>query len=178
VPSELRLDPFTGAHTLIATGRASIGASRPGGLPSGGARCPFCPGHEADTEDTIWASGDPWDVRVVLNRFPLVDDTRAAGRHELVIESRAHDQDLVDLPVDALASLLSVYQSRVRALEAIPGIASVVLFRNRGRRAGSSQARAAPRPIRTRRSSRCRSCRPPFTSVTPLRSQRPTSWRA
>jgi UDPglucose--hexose-1-phosphate uridylyltransferase len=140
VPSELRLDPFTGAHTLIATGRASIGASRPGGLPSGGARCPFCPGHEADTEDTIWASGDPWDVRVVLNRFPLVDDTRAAGRHELVIESRAHDQDLVDLPVDALASLLSVYQSRVRALEAIPGIASVVLFRNRGRRAGSSQA--------------------------------------
>ena len=138
--SELRLDPFTGAHVLIAAGRASIGASRPGGLPSGHARCPFCPGHEADAEVAIWEDGDPWDVRVVLNRFPLVEEHGTGGRHELVIESRAHEMDLADLPVDGLAKVLAVYQARARALAALPGIASVVLFRNRGRRAGSSQA--------------------------------------
>lgn len=139
VSSELRLDPFTGAHVIIASARAGIGASRPGGLPGAGERCPFCPGNEADTERTIWSSGDPWDVRVVLNRFPLVEESTTGGRHELVIEARSHDQDLVDLSVDALVVVLRVYRDRVRALEALSGVAAVVLFRNRGRRAGSSQ---------------------------------------
>jgi UDPglucose--hexose-1-phosphate uridylyltransferase len=139
VTSELRRDPFTGAHVLLAPGRAGIGATRPGGLPTTAARCPFCPGNEADTEETIWASGDPWDVRVVRNRFPLVDEHTTGGAHELVIESRAHDVDLPDLSVDALALVLRVYRDRVRALGSLAGVASIVLFRNRGRRAGSSQ---------------------------------------
>ncbi len=139
VTTELRLDPFTGHHVVIAPGRAIIGAVRPGGLPGAGERCPFCPGNEAETEETVWSIGEPWDVRVVLNRFPLVEAHTTGGRHELVIESRAHDVDLADLSVSALARVLSAYRDRLRALELLPGIAAVVLFRNRGRRAGSSQ---------------------------------------
>jgi UDPglucose--hexose-1-phosphate uridylyltransferase len=139
VVAELRFDALTGGHVAIAPGRASIGASRPGGLPSVSARCPFCPGHEADTEETIASSGDPWDVRVVLNRFPLVEESTTGGRHELVVESRAHDLDLADLAPDALARVLGVYRDRVRALETMEGVRSVIVFRNRGRRAGSSQ---------------------------------------
>lgn len=139
--SEVRVDPWSGAEVVIAPGRLAIGAVRPGGLPAPGARCPFCPGHESDAEPTVAAWGEPWAVRVVANRFPLVSPAmpRARGAHEVVIESRAHDVDLPDLDRPALALVLRAWRDRSRALATRPEVRSVVTFRNRGRRAGSSQ---------------------------------------
>lgn len=139
--SEVRRDPWSGAESIVAPGRLVIGGVRPGGLPEPSTRCPFCPGHEAETEATVAAYGEPWRVRVVLNRFPLVSDAMPAarGRHEVVIETREHDVDLPDLDDARLAEILRAYRDRARALGTSPGIAAVVLFRNRGRRAGSSQ---------------------------------------
>lgn len=142
--SERRLDPFTGRAVIVAPGRRGIGAARPGGLPEPEGRCPFCPGHEADTEATLarWPDEGEWQVRVVANKFPVAsqqDGWTARGHHEVGVDARAHDVDLADLSVEHAAAMLRVYRDRVRALEARPGVRAVILFRNRGRRAGSSQ---------------------------------------
>ena len=85
------------------------------------------------------ALGDPWAVRVVGNRFPLFGAEGLAGAHEVIIEHRAHDRDLIDYDAAHAALVLCAVQARVRAHEATRGIGSVLYFRNRGRRAGSSQ---------------------------------------
>lgn len=142
--TERRIDPFTGRSVLVAPGRFGLGGVRPAGPPEpSDARCPFCPGNEADTEATIarWPDEGAWQVRVVANRYPVVAPgyEGAPGRHEVVIESPLHEADLADLDEAHLAGLLRVWRARVAALEADPSIAAVLLFRNRGRRAGSSQ---------------------------------------
>ncbi len=140
--SERRVDPFTGRGVILAPGRRGLGAAKPAGLPEPAGRCPFCPGHEADTERTVaaWPESGSWQVRVVANRFPIASQgSPLDGAHEVIIDAREHALDLADLSPAHLSGLLRVYRDRVRTLEAQPGVQSVVLFRNRGRRAGSSQ---------------------------------------
>lgn len=142
--SERRVDPFTGRSVLIAPSRRRIGGARAGGLPEASGRCPFCPGHEADTEATLaqWPAEGPWQVRVVGNKFPVVtprSSDGAAGFHEVGIDAREHELDLDGLRVEHAAAMLRVYRDRLRALENEKGVATTLLFRNRGRRAGSSQ---------------------------------------
>ncbi|MDQ3036453.1 MAG: DUF4931 domain-containing protein, partial [Myxococcota bacterium] len=148
--SELRVDAFTGIAVVIATGRSTIGAARPAGLPEvARERCPFCPGHEAETEATLLAIGEPWQVRVVANKYPVMREAADAprhpralaahGAHEVVIESRDHEGDLATYDAAHAALVLEAIRARVRALEARDGVAAISVFRNRGRRAGSSQ---------------------------------------
>jgi UDPglucose--hexose-1-phosphate uridylyltransferase len=133
--SVTRIDPLTGFRVIVAPGRRKIGATRPAGLPQPSTRCPFCPGHEADTEPSVLALGEPWRVRVVANRYALI--APEAGAHEVVIEHRDHDRDLSDYEPEHTLEVLTVAQRRIASLE--QGARSVVFFRNRGRRAGSSQ---------------------------------------
>lgn len=131
--SERRIDPFTRRGVMIAPARRGLVAMRPSGLPAIEGRCPFCPGHEADTEATVaaWPSEGDWKVRVVANKYPVVE------RHEVGIDAREHDVDLADLSLEHASAMLRVYRDRVTALER--GAGAAVLFRNRGRGAGSSQ---------------------------------------
>lgn len=139
--TERRIDPFTGRTVLIAAARKGLGGPRPGGLPTPPGRCPFCPGHEADTEVTVarWPDDGDWQVRVVRNKYPLVSEHDGLGVHEVVIDAREHDTTLGTLSVAHLTGLLGVVRARVSALEARDDIAAVTPFRNRGRRSGSSQ---------------------------------------
>jgi UDPglucose--hexose-1-phosphate uridylyltransferase len=155
VTDAFRFDELTGGWVAIAPGR--VGAwthlRGPAEMPAPAGRCPFCPGHEGDTEETIARLPDdgPWRVRVVNNLFPLatVDAVQepiaggiaaaARGAHEVVVEHPEHALDLPDYDVAHLADVLRVYRDRVRALRALRGVWSVGAFRNRGRRAGSSQ---------------------------------------
>jgi UDPglucose--hexose-1-phosphate uridylyltransferase len=135
--SERRIDPWTGQVVVVAHGRAGIGASRPAGKPEVGANgCPFCPGREAETETTLAHRGEPWRVRVVGNKYPLTSGA-FPGSHEVIIESRRHDAELHTLEPSELGEVLSVW--RERASVATQRARAVLLFRNRGRRAGSSQ---------------------------------------
>ncbi len=140
--TELRIDALTEEPVVLAPARRGIGAARPAGLPALDARgCPFCPGQEAETEAAHLTIGEPWRVRVVDNRYPLVRPLHLAapGFHELVIESPAHDADLATYALPHAVELFEALQSRVRTLQARTGVAAVSAFRNRGRRAGSSQ---------------------------------------
>lgn len=131
--SELRFDPFRGDHVLLAPIRSTNPRSKDVLLPVQSGPCPFCPGNEPETDEALvqWPPEGEWDIRVVANRYPAAPD------HEVIIEGREHDLDLVDYPADRLRRVLHAYRQRVRAHEAKPGV--VHLYRNRGIRAGSSQ---------------------------------------
>ncbi len=136
--ADVRYDELTGMHALLAPGRAAaVPIDRWSGLPVITGRCPFCPGNEDDTEVTIdqRPSTGPWRIRVVRNRYPIV----AAEHHEVLVEAREHDADLPDFTAEHLREVMRAYRDRAAALAAMEGVAAVALFRNRGRRAGSSQ---------------------------------------
>jgi UDPglucose--hexose-1-phosphate uridylyltransferase len=142
----LPVDPAVAARADPAS------ATRPGARP-----CPFCPGAESETEPTVAALADAagWRVRVVRNRFPhaapdatperparAIDgrEVPARGVHELVIEAREHALDWPDFAPAHGADVLGMYRDRYRALSRVPDVRHVSVFRNRGRRAGSSQS--------------------------------------
>jgi UDPglucose--hexose-1-phosphate uridylyltransferase len=131
-----------------------VGAFATEGVPDTRA-CPFCPGHESETEGTVDAVLDAhgaWRVRVVRNRFPMVSpeavlahpapggrELPGRGVAEVIVEAREHDAELPDYSREHAAAVLRMYRDRLRALEAAPGVRAVSVFKNHGRRAGSSQ---------------------------------------
>lgn len=154
-----------GTMTVVSPSRKGAARhlkSTQGELPELDGRCPFCPGHEADTEPTVDEYPNPpapHRVRAVRNKFPLVHTMSKAngpgtghppigatshewcnhGVHEVLIEGAVHDAELEKQPHAQVVALLSMFQRRYRALRAMEGVNSVAIFRNRGRRAGSSQ---------------------------------------
>jgi UDPglucose--hexose-1-phosphate uridylyltransferase len=90
-------------------------------------RCPFCPGHEADTPPEIARWGGPWQIRVVPNKYPP-----AAGA-EVIVESADHGARFEEIA--CREEILHAYRSRLLAHADAPWVA---LFRNDGPRAGAS----------------------------------------
>ena len=96
--------------------------------------CPFCPGNERMTpRETfcVFEDGGNWAVRVVPNKFPffhiegdfdrrpegMYDLMEAIGAHEIVIESREHQQNLATLDPKQIENVLLAYQKRLLDLE-------------------------------------------------------------
>lgn len=114
--------------------------------------CPFCPGRESKTgPERARRGGDAWRARAVDNLFPMMVEeapveategafrARAArGRHEVIVETPSHDDDLADLGEPHFADVASLYAERLGAMAAVEGARAVVLFKNRGPRAGGS----------------------------------------
>ena len=160
--SETRLNIVTGRTTIYAPSRRGrphdLGARRrrAGPAPEYKAGCPFCPGNEAMlpaiVEETPGAAGAPWRTRVTLNKYPAVAPdpdgppprglgaSRIGGRHEVVIETPRHDRDLAGATPDELGAVVGAWLRRHRALQAERRWASIFLFRNHGRAAGTSLA--------------------------------------
>jgi UDPglucose--hexose-1-phosphate uridylyltransferase len=159
--SGYRFDDLSGAWIVIADARRGLPmdpslARMPEPAVTDASRCPFCPGRESETEETIAQIANDrgeWLVRVVGNRFPSVtrdariesmppggDERPARGAHEVLVEAREHDLDLADLDDAQATRVLRMYRDRYAALERETEFAAVSLFRNRGRRAGSSQS--------------------------------------
>lgn len=129
------IHPITTLETLIVPSRAS----RPNAFGrSEATRCPFCPGHERDTPPTVEASPNEgeWQVRVFPNLYPITSDT-LAGRHEVIVDTRVHDQRPHQLPQKQLESLIDVYADRFEESRN-QGHAYSVLFKNDGAAAGQS----------------------------------------
>ncbi len=155
---QYRRAPLPDGWRIVAPGRRGVPldarrAEEPV-LPKPEGTCPFCPGNEAETEETTWQDPPtgPWQVRVVPNRYPVLRATGldvpavggghvrpGAGLHEVIVEGRAHEADLVSYHAELLERVFRAYRERVGTFEDVDGIRHVSLFRNRGRRAGSSQ---------------------------------------
>ena len=121
--------------------------------------CPFCPGNEAMLAgiiDEIKEKGN-WVVRSIKNKYPAVGtdvcsdlrtDNRfftfaaSYGNHEVIIESREHNKEIEDFSIEHIKKIIQMYIKRIKALNDLPHIKYVTLFRNKGKEAGASIAHA------------------------------------
>ena len=134
------VDPTTGRPILMAPLRQQ----RPmhTGPQTSAAPCPFCQGAEAETPPEVAAMRDAgsapdragWVARAFPNKYP------ANGHHEVIAEGRAHHEQPGDLDVATWRDCVRMWQQRVAAVEARPGIACAYLFKNVGALAGASIA--------------------------------------
>jgi UDPglucose--hexose-1-phosphate uridylyltransferase len=115
--------------------------------------CPFCPGHESSTPQTIYSHSNGkggWDVRVTPHLRPLYriegevqrsgegvyDRMRNLGAHEVVIESPNHKLGLSHLSDENVAQVLRAFVSRIIDLKKDRRFRYVSVFRNQGKLAG------------------------------------------
>ncbi|MFM8406881.1 MAG: DUF4921 family protein [Pirellulaceae bacterium] len=133
--------------------------------------CPFCIGQEWQTPNPLLQIAtpepnchEPWQVRVVPNRFPAIDRLEQectppcgmadkaphhsaspffnrqsmGGYHEVVIESPQHLTSWNQLSVAQLDRVLQAFQQRVAALRQSPRVRYLSIFKNSGCDAGAS----------------------------------------
>ncbi|HEY6843218.1 MAG TPA: DUF4931 domain-containing protein [Thermoanaerobaculia bacterium] len=91
-------------------------------------RCPFCPGHEADTPPEVWRDGTPWRIRVFPNKYP------ATETHEVIVESPDHRASFDQLPPEHAAAAIDSYINRYYSSHA----EYTAIFKNHGPAAGAS----------------------------------------
>jgi len=143
--SEIRKAYLQDKYVIITPGRAK----RPRDIKEETvikrtAACPFCPGNIKETalKDKIIKPDDPkkWLVASIDNIFPAVtlDNERAYGAQEVIIETRRHNDDLDDLSIDEIEQVLRMYARRTEIISKIDKIDYVLCFKNQGSKAGAS----------------------------------------
>ncbi len=142
----MRQDPATGDWVAVAGHRQGRGW-RPAADD-----CPLCPsrpGHPSEIPAT------DYDVVVFENRFPALTGSpprgsggsgdlglrggTGGGRCEVICFSSRHDTSFADLTAAQAGLVLAVWQDRTRDLAALPDVAQVFCFENRGAEMGVSQ---------------------------------------
>lgn len=161
--SELRYCPIKYQWTIIAPERKQ----RPHELiqepelQSTDETDPFLPGRESSTPPTIFSIPHPdnsgaWQVRVFANAFPalrvegevlreavgLNDTVSGIGAHEVIVETPRPDAELADLEVAEITCVLRAYRARLLDLRRDLRLRYVLIFKNKGRRAGASLSHA------------------------------------
>ncbi|MBI3115604.1 MAG: hypothetical protein HYZ09_03910 [Candidatus Kerfeldbacteria bacterium] len=144
--SEIRLDEIHDRAVIIAPGRSQ----RPHDFhreavaePTLKASCVFCPENLRGVKSlTRVGSARHWRVNVIRNIFPVVSpkNPKAYGYQEVVVDTPEHNVEMSELPVSHVADILGVYGTRSRALMKDPKIGYILIFKNRGGRAGASIA--------------------------------------
>ena len=156
-PLALRRDLVTGRLVLVAPARR--GSPRDfGAIPVArdATHCPFCPGHEAATSAMRSARLDPssgqWIARAFSNLFPMVhpeaseaaidrptaEAIAAVGDHEVIVETPSHDVDLSEFDHAHARAVFDLYRERYRVMAERDDARAVLMFKNRGPRAGAS----------------------------------------
>jgi UDPglucose--hexose-1-phosphate uridylyltransferase len=127
--------------------------------------CPFCEGNEKHTPPEIFAlrakgsekDGPGWEVRVVPNISPalrveldadrradlMYDLMNAVGAHEVIIETPQHIPNLADLEAVQIQKVIQTYKQRISDLKRDQRLRSAFIFKNYGKRAGSSPIKHA-----------------------------------
>ncbi|MEI7818526.1 MAG: DUF4921 family protein [bacterium] len=85
-----------------------------------------------------------WAVKVVENKFPalILDNAKAYGKQEIVIDTPIANQAFGELDADQIALILEAYKQRSTELLKQDHIKYVAVFRNDGYEAGASLAHA------------------------------------
>ncbi len=127
-------------------------------LPKYEPTCPFCRKNEKMTPDEMLAinKGKNWTVRVVPNKYPAVESREASGgtidrhitgpylsidgvgSHEVIVESPWHNDNLVKMSLGQVEKVIKAYRQRYMELSANPDYQLIIIFKNHGRRAGTS----------------------------------------
>ncbi len=124
-------------------------------LPEFDPDCPFCPGNENMTPPSVLTvEGDgKWNIRVIPNKYPaLVPDVELKretkfqflrkitgyGFHYVIIESPKHNLTIATMGIDDVCEVFKVYLKLYKDFMSYSGINTVIIFRNNGKRAGTS----------------------------------------
>lgn len=159
--SELRHNKISGQWVIYAPGRSerpsdfendTLRTSR----PKFDNECPFCPGNE-DMLPTVISEYDTgvsnnWQTRVVPNKFPMLTPQQERerkqhgpyvqmagyGHHEVIIEHPRHDIDLPQMTHEEVKTVIDTYHHRYTELMWEHKNMMGIIFRNHGKRAGTS----------------------------------------
>lgn len=115
--------------------------------------CPFCPGNEElDLEIERYPEEGAWQTRVVLNKFPALNQEGVPerrfsgvhrwiagfGYHEVVVLHPHHNTTLALMSPEEIYLGLAAFQRRGRIIATDPRIEHIIYFKNHGERAGAS----------------------------------------
>ena len=144
--SEIRKDYFKDEYVIIAPKRAK----RPHKVekPADAEKsCFFC-SENLDKDEVITyrdnnEAGD-WEIISLINKFAAVslDNPRAYGQAEVILETRKHGLEINDFSVDHIVRIFDAYIDRYEALRNTDGVKYVILFKNEGGKAGASISHA------------------------------------
>lgn len=107
--------------------------------------CSFCPPGIDDTKkhETTYEVKDGkggWDIKVIKNDFPALslNNLKAYGYQEIIIETPKHGIELYDLPLEHITKIIDVYCNRFNFASKLDGIRYTLVFKNEGGKAGAS----------------------------------------
>lgn len=115
--------------------------------------CPFCPGgEELDLEIERLPESDPWQTRVVTNKFPALSRegelTRGfngvercifgLGYHEILVEHPRHNTTLALMTPAEILVVLQTFYNRGWAITHDARMEQIIYFKNHGIRAGAT----------------------------------------
>ncbi|MCG2701089.1 galactose-1-phosphate uridylyltransferase [Candidatus Parcubacteria bacterium] len=103
--------------------------------------CPFCV-ENIDKKNIVDKinSGNNWQVLSIKNIFPAVtlDNEKAYGSQEVIIESPDHNKELADLSEQEIRQVLEMYSRRTQDIAKNKKIDYILCFKNQGSKAGAS----------------------------------------
>ncbi|MEK7166953.1 MAG: galactose-1-phosphate uridylyltransferase [Patescibacteria group bacterium] len=104
-------------------------------------KCVFCP--QGIFKNLIKDKMGPlkkWEVLVLENPFPVVtlDNPKAYGIQEVVIDTPDHIKELEDLSINHVSKILEMYAKRTKIISENKKIQYILIFKNNGGRAGAS----------------------------------------
>ncbi|MBC8316954.1 MAG: DUF4921 family protein [Desulfobulbaceae bacterium] len=157
---EIRIDPIVPSQSVLISTARGKRPRKDEPPPTRDIRefvesCPFCRGNEHLTPPVVFqvpAKGE-WDIRVVENLYPILDDdplplglpsgiqqvSEGYGHHEVIIDHPNHGIALHQMSEQHLALIFAVYQDRMRFLYTTdPRIRYILVFKNFGKAAGGS----------------------------------------
>lgn len=143
--SELRKHYYRDQYVVIAPGRGQRPDSFAAKLPSHKQETAKSPAIERDPAIlTIPGDNGRWAVKVIANKFPALslDNKKAFGKQEIVVETPEHNLEFSDLSVAQIMRVFVAYSSRLKSLSKLAGIRYVSVFKNDGQAAGASIAHA------------------------------------
>lgn len=103
--------------------------------------CVLCPENLKNDKNLLTGKwGVNWKIKVVPNKFPAVsvDNPKAYGVQEVVVETPDHMAELHELSVSYIADILSAYAQRTKAISRNKKIEYILIFKNNGGKAGAS----------------------------------------
>ncbi|MBI4280915.1 DUF4931 domain-containing protein [Candidatus Uhrbacteria bacterium] len=140
--SEIRKDYVQEKYVIIAPKRGGRPSEyKPEPETAGRSTCFFCPENIQKKEIIqLVKTKKPWEIAVLKNKFPAVslDNPKAYGLQEVIVETPHRSRQLEELPVSHLVKLLKTYADRTRDILKQKKIQYLLIFKNNGGRAGAS----------------------------------------
>ncbi len=136
--SEIRKDYIQDEYVIIAPKRGKrpndivihcVPIKKASGL------CVFCPG-AVEKNNTVLAAqstrSKKWDIMVIPNKFSAVtlDNPKAYGQQEVVIETAKHTEQFHKLSDVHVAKILEVYAQRTKIISKNPKIEYILIHKN------------------------------------------------